>query len=309
MDSVFGHFKAYPKQWMKDEKGNVYYGSTAPEMKEALSVMADWYKKGLIDPQMATRDTDDMISTISGGQAGAFLGAWYAPDYPLPDSYKLEGGSKWKPYVVAQNDDGSVNAYNLNPTTNYVVVRKGFEHPELAIKILNQECWEFINDTESEDVKNILDNDVDRGTRPLNIEIQDFEHILRNDQEIMDAIDGKIAPEDLSAENKISYEGCKQYFENEATTELIPIIEHEKWYEGVPAGFNATVNYEQPAFYGQTDGMKRLWTNLEKLEDETMLKIITNVEPVDSFDEYVETWKSTGGDQITKEVQEEVDNK
>ncbi len=55
--------------------------------------------------------------------------------------------------------------------------------------------------------------------------------------------------------------------------------------------------------------MKRLWTNLEKLEDETMLKIITNVEPVDSFDEYVETWKSTGGDQITKEVQEEVDNK
>ena len=37
-----------------------------------------------------------------------------------------------------------------------------------------------------------------------------------------------------------------------------------------------------------------------------MLKIITNVEPVDSFDEYVETWKSTGGDQITKEVQEEV---
>lgn len=59
----------------------------------------------------------------------------------------------------------------------------------------------------------------------------------------------------------------------------------------------------------QTDGMKRLWTNLEKLEDETMLKIITNVEPVDSFDEYVETWKSTGGDQITKEVQEEVDNK
>ena len=150
---------------------------------------------------------------------------------------------------------------------------------------------------------------MDRGTRPLNIEIQDFEHILRNDHEIMDAIDGKIAPEDLSAENKISYEGCKQYFENEATTELIPIIEHEKWYEGVPAGFNATVNYEQPAFYGQTDGMKRLWTNLEKLEDQTMLKIITNVEPVDSFDEYVETWKSTGGDQITKEVQEEVDNK
>ena len=82
--------------------------------------MADWYKKGLIDPQMATRDTDDMISTISGGQAGAFLGAWYGPDYPLPDSYKLEGGSKWKPYVVAQNDDGSVNAYNLNPTTFHV---------------------------------------------------------------------------------------------------------------------------------------------------------------------------------------------
>ncbi len=309
MDAVFGFFHAYPKQWMADENGNVYYGSTAPEMKEGLAMMADWYSKGLIDPQMATRDTNDMIATISGGQAGAFLGAWYGPDYPLPDSYKLEGGSKWKPYVVGQNEDGSVNAYNMNPTTNYVVVRKGYEHPELAIKILNQECWEFINDTESEDVKNILDNDVDRGTRPINIEIQDFEHIMRNAQEVQDAIAGKLDPETLSAENKISYEGCKQYFEDESTTELIPIIEHQKWYDGTPTAFEAKVNYENPVFFGQTESMKRLWTNLEKLEDETMLKIITNVEPVDSFDTFVETWKSTGGDQVTQEVQEEVDNK
>lgn len=309
MDSIFAHFNAYPKQWMEDEEGKVYYGSTAPKMKEALALMADWYKKGLIDPQMVTRDTDDMISTISGGQAGAFLGAWYGPDYPLPDSYKLEGKAKWKPYVVAQNEDGSVNAYNQNPTTNYVVVRKGFEHPELAIKILNQECWEFINDRDSEHVKNILDNDVDRGTRPLNIEIQDFDHILRNSQEIQSAIDGKLKPEELSAENKISYDGCKMYFENESTTETLPIIEHEKWYVGVPTGFNTKIHYAKPVFYGQTDGMKRLWTNMEKLEDETMLKIITNVEPVDSFDSFVETWKSTGGDQVTREVEEEVKKK
>ena len=52
--------------------------------------------------------------------------------------------------------------------------------------------------------------------------------------------------------------------------------------------------------------MTTRWANLEKLETETMIKIITGEEPVDAFDEFVETWKKMGGEQITEEVQADI---
>ncbi|MDG0791806.1 hypothetical protein OMP38_13755 [Cohnella ginsengisoli] len=50
--------------------------------------------------------------------------------------------------------------------------------------------------------------------------------------------------------------------------------------------------------------MQTKWTNLKKLEDETFLKIIMGVAPVDEFDTFVKKWKQQGGDEITAEVNE-----
>ena len=51
-----------------------------------------------------------------------------------------------------------------------------------------------------------------------------------------------------------------------------------------------------------------LYTNptLEKMEQEMLLKIITGEKPVDYFDEFVETWNKTGGEQITEEVNQAI---
>ncbi len=45
----------------------------------------------------------------------------------------------------------------------------------------------------------------------------------------------------------------------------------------------------------------------EKLEEETFAKIITGKAGIEAFDSFVEEWKASGGDEITKEVQEELD--
>ena len=52
-----------------------------------------------------------------------------------------------------------------------------------------------------------------------------------------------------------------------------------------------------------------MWTNLEKKENETFLKIIIGEEPIDAFDTFVEEWKAEGGDEITAEVQAIADGK
>ena len=58
------------------------------------------------------------------------------------------------------------------------------------------------------------------------------------------------------------------------------------------------------AIYQQTETMEQRWANLEKMENETFMKIIMNQEPIEAFDTFVENWKAQGGDIITEEVTE-----
>ena len=45
----------------------------------------------------------------------------------------------------------------------------------------------------------------------------------------------------------------------------------------------------------------------EEKEDEIFLKIIIGEAPLSAFDTFVEEWKAEGGDEITAEVQAEVE--
>jgi putative aldouronate transport system substrate-binding protein len=62
-------------------------------------------------------------------------------------------------------------------------------------------------------------------------------------------------------------------------------------------------------FYGMTRTMETKWATLEKLENETFLKIIVGDLPVSAFDDFVAQWKKLGGDQITAEVSDIVNEK
>lgn len=50
--------------------------------------------------------------------------------------------------------------------------------------------------------------------------------------------------------------------------------------------------------------MQKKWSTLEKLEDETFLKIITGAEDISAFDDFVAQWKQQGGDEILAELAE-----
>lgn len=49
------------------------------------------------------------------------------------------------------------------------------------------------------------------------------------------------------------------------------------------------------------------WANLQTLEEESFIKIITGTDDLDeSFNAFVSGWKSQGGDTITAEIQEQI---
>ncbi len=56
------------------EDGEMIYGSTDPRLKEFISIMSDWTKKGLVDPDITTQDNKAYDSKILNSKSGALCG-------------------------------------------------------------------------------------------------------------------------------------------------------------------------------------------------------------------------------------------
>jgi len=56
------------------DNGTVKYGPIQPEFKQFLATMADWYSKGLIDPDYATTDGKLKDAKVTDNRLGAFTG-------------------------------------------------------------------------------------------------------------------------------------------------------------------------------------------------------------------------------------------
>ncbi|MDR1914579.1 MAG: hypothetical protein LBQ68_08890 [Clostridiales bacterium] len=54
--------------------------------------------------------------------------------------------------------------------------------------------------------------------------------------------------------------------------------------------------------YSLTDTMEKKWSNLKKIEDETMLKIITGQADISAFDQFKTDWLAQGGQEILDEL-------
>lgn len=298
-DNIFATYNSFPRQWIKQD-GKVVYGSTTNETKQALSKLADWYKKGLIDPQMAVRDSIE--SLIISGQAGAFFGPWWSGDYPLNSAVKKNPKADWKPYIISKNGDGKITAYTQNPTSEFYVVRKGFKHPELLPKIASA-----INDKlvrEDKNYKPVVDfvrGGYDGG-KPLNIMINFDDATAQMYKDLKATVDGKKDPKSLSLDDSTSYNNIKNYLKNPKNPDPNAWSGYTSRIVAGKLMAETPIKEVNPVYFDQTQSMKLKWANLVKLEDETFLKIVTGQESVNDFDGFVSQWKKTGGDQITNEV-------
>ncbi|WKL02077.1 hypothetical protein Q0F98_38140 [Paenibacillus amylolyticus] len=139
---------AFLQYWMNGEDGKIVYGSTTEETKQMLGIMADWFKNGIIDPQFGTRTFDDITALYANGQSGIAFGPWHIPDWGLISAKQMDKNAKFSAYTL-EDANGKVNVAHANPSNQFIVVRKGYEHPELAVKILNLFYDKLANDKDA----------------------------------------------------------------------------------------------------------------------------------------------------------------
>lgn len=310
IDFLFTSYGGYKDQWIEDESGNVINGSITEGMKQGLAKANDWYKKGLIDKEFATRTYDDNIALVVNGQCGAFYGYWYSPDYPFRDALKIDPTMDWQPYLIPLNESEKFNLATENPCDKYVVVSKEFEHPEVAVKIINGLSDYMNTDELASEIKEYQKSGVDPGVSPFDMVVQYKDALYRNHTDIKAALDGQKDPSTLSAENFSNYENIVKYLEKVENNEKPEVNEWASYASRMIGAKMASeamrspevVNVVNPVFFGTTKTMKLKDGTLKKMQEEKFLKIIMGEESIDSFDTFVDEWKKAGGEEITAEV-------
>lgn len=302
LDIIFACFGAYPKQWIMNDDGEIVYGSVTDEAKEALSYINSLYNQGVIDNDFLLRTSTNICELIENGLCGSFFGPWWAPNNPLANAVSKNPDADWQPYLIATDSDGTTSYHSQNPCYKYVVVRKGYEHPEIAAKMISVMFDKVRFDcTDSEEFKNYYQLNVEPTARPLSINV-DYNNALSICYRNIDAtISGRKNPDSLELLERSFYDACSEYIKNanKTSTQWAAYMSRIKACSLIAQD---NIKVVDSLYFKTTDTMKSHWWRLKAKEKEAYLKIISGEEDISYFDTFVKEWNEQGGQTITSEV-------
>ncbi len=279
-----------------DDNGKVHYGILEPEMKEAVSTLAQWYSEGLIDRNIVK--VADLDANILNSQTGATC-TW--------------AGSGIGKYLNAMKDKAP--SFDLSPA-KYPVLKKGdmpkFGYREFRVTTFNNA---FITTA----CKN-----VELAMRFLDYGYTEKGHMLFNfgkEGESYTMVDGNPVYTDLVLHNKdgLSISDVmkkyifaigsgpfvsdkrylEQYYQYPQQREAL-----ETWgYTTAPANTIPLVNFTTE----ESSRLATIMSNVETTTDEMMYKYIMGLEPMDNFDKLPETIRSFGVEEAIQIYQAAVD--
>lgn len=308
LDIIFAAYGAFPKQWIYDEDGNVVYGSVQPEAKEALAHIHELYKEGILDQDFLMRTSSNLIELIVDGQCGSFFGPWWAPNNLLMQAVEQNKDAEWQPYLIATEKSGLTSYHTQNPSGKYIVVRKGYEYPEIACKIVSV-LFDYLryNDRDNQEIVDYYKENVDPTARPFAINV-DYNNALQICYgELNHVFAGDKSADDLNVLEYSYYEACESYLKDAENASAEDWAAYTSRITACKILNDGRTNKVESLYFGETETMVTDWWSLENLESDTYLKIVTGESSLDEFDRFVENWYQNGGETITKEVRAEIE--
>ena len=307
LNTFFASYNAFPKQWILQEDGTVVYGSVQPQVKEALAGVRKLYEEKLLDDSFMLRTMTNIAELIVDGKCGSFFGPWWAPNNPLMEAMENNPDAVWEPYLIRTTEDGKLQYYDQNPSYKYVVVRKDFEHPEIVFKMASVMFDKMrVEGRYNEELAYYFQTNVDSTARPISINIDYSDALHRCYEDINGALTGKKDPDELQVLEYAYYVKCKDYVDHSQSADAEAWAAYESRIRACALLDNKDLEVRSTAFSGETETMRTKWSKLQEMEKKLYLEVITGVKDLDAFDRFVEEWMEAGGEQITREVTEAV---
>jgi putative aldouronate transport system substrate-binding protein len=312
---LFGAYGTMPGQWNKGADGTLAFGSVDPAAKQALGTLKNWMDKGWISKDSGLKDDTSGSEFFTKGQAGAIVGRNWLPDWPFGDLINNVPGAKYKAYPIPAGPDGKIGSQSGNPSVNgWMLINKKAEHPEALLRYYNFFFDNWANPAKGSQFENGFAEGYDWAKLP--------DGTITKDPEKYPDLFPNYADRTHLVEPiyySLTFEGARQPSLYADT--MIKIANGEAMttpYEEQTKAIRKPENVDamkivmeqkdirmKNYFQGPlTETMKSKNELLNKLVNESFSKIIYGQAPIDSFDTMVENWKKSGGDQVTKEVNE-----
>ena len=298
-DAIFNAYGSFPSLFYRDADGKIIYGSVQPETKAALARLAQMYADGIVDPEFATKDAGTSNEIIAGGKGGIMFGPWWIPWWPLNDSVTNDPNADWQPYLI-QDKNGKYTFSMGGYTYTFVVVKKGYPHPEAALKVLNvqNDLSYGLNDAPQyyEDFNSIWTT-----LFPIPFLIEQPYVVERMASEYQQALDGTLDPVTFNDAMQIEYDQIQ-------TDIAAPRQDVPSWsvrMARLDAALLLAQGYDEVRSDPVAERIFPLdenWPSLKKMEDEAILQIITGAKPLDYFDEFVQQWYDNGGTALLEKM-------
>jgi putative aldouronate transport system substrate-binding protein len=312
---LFGDYGTLPGQWNKSADGTLTYGSIDPGSKQALATLKTWMDKGYISKDSGLKDETGAAELFTKGQAGALVGRNWMPDWPFGDLLNNVPGAKYKGYPLPAGPDGKIGAQSGNPSVNgWMLINKDAKNPEALLRYYNFFFDNWANPEKGSEFENGFAEGYDWAKLPDGT-------ITKDPQKYPDLFPDYADRTHLVEPiyYTLTFEGARQPSLYADTMSKLangeaPVTPYELQSAAIrkPENIEAMkIVLEQKDirmknyFQGPlTETMKQKNELLNKLINQTYSKIIYGQSPIDEFDTMVDNWKKSGGDQITKEVNE-----
>lgn len=290
---IFGAYGSIPTYWQKGADGSLHYGSIQPGTKEALAKLRSWYEKGYLDPEFAMKDPTKASESVTSGKTGIIDGPYWLPIWPLPDLKKNVPEASILPAMLPAGPGGKPGYNGGDALLGVYLIHKKYPTPEALMVYLNKMLQAGSKEKGS---------DVEHGF------IEGYDYRMENGKPVADPeqrIDkillgnGTPVIPERNVES-LAYlagggqprDGFDQANAAYADAHIPGAIIQKQLGFAIPNEFKGA----------STPTMGSKMEALNKMENEMFTKIIYGKEPLSAFDDFVAKWKSSGGDQITKEV-------
>ena len=305
-DGIFSMFHASPRKWVQDAEGEIVYGSVTQECKAALEYLNTLYTKGVLDKKFLLRTSENIEELIKNGKCGAFFGKWWAPNNPLMESYDYDKNAEWTPYFFTKEDENVLQEYETFEDRLYVVVRKGYEHPEIVAKYISVIFdYSRYDDKEANEVNEYFSLNVDPTARPLNINVDYRDTLYQTTENIRNALNKEKPSSSLTGLEKSYYRTCKAYLDGNLTT-ANAWAAYTSRITAVGTLVDLNFKSRQPLPLSG-EGLK-VGEDLLKLEQQTFIQIVCGEKTVGYFDTFVKEWYSAGGKDFTQKARTAAEN-
>ncbi|MFC5452752.1 extracellular solute-binding protein [Paenibacillus aestuarii] len=299
--SAFGVPGRDESMFYRDANGKMTFAWIQPNMKAALSVLADMYKQGLINKDFTSKNESALVEDITSGKIGMAFGSNWGTWYPYNNVYKKDGVIV-RPYPIpTQSGYDYKIGIESNAVGQMTMVRKGYKNPEAVIKMLN-----------------LYDQTVNFSTKA------DYDKYWANEQY-------RLSPIYIDQPGEVYAADLLKALDKGSSDGLPPAA--KPLYDYIVGFDNGSLAKDDNAFgtWGQMSksgslpivlnkyipdkaivqsilGIQRpdVWltnvASLDTLTITTFTDIIRGAKPVDYFDTYVQQWLKAGGQQTLDEL-------